>query len=575
MMRAFAYIGAIAIFTGAAFSQSADSPSTPARFEVADIHASTPSIRPYMNGPFIRGAEYQVKNASMVDLISAAYGVDEDKVLGGPGWLEFDRFDVQAKAPPGSTPETRKLMLQALLADRFKLVLHTDNKQFPAFSLAAGKNPKLKEADGSGEPGCQFRGQAPQAPPPDAGAAPVRLAMILVGTCHNTSMAAFAEELQGWVYDPNTANNGQTSDPPVLDATGLKGTWDFELKFALDLGGGGSIGPNSVNIFDAVEKQLGLKLEPTKVALPVILVDRVNRTPTANAPDVAKSFPPPPTEFDVAEIKPSAPAPAPEPGRGGRKGGARGLPAIQNGRVNMPGYTLKQMIAIAWNLASDDVLAGAPKWLDTDRFDVIAKAPDAIVTPGGGRGPVDQDLYRPMLQKLLIDRFKLAVHYEDRPVNAWVLTAAKPKLQKADPAARTKWWNGPGADGKDPRNANPALGRLVTCQNMTMAQFAAMLPSMAGGYIGTPVQDATGLEGGFDFTLSFSGAGIINGGGGRGSEPGPMAGGAPGSAAAADPSGGLSLFDALSKQLGLKLEQQKRPMPVLVIDHVEQKPTEN
>jgi uncharacterized protein (TIGR03435 family) len=83
--------------------------------------------------------------------------------------------------------------------------------------------------------------------------------------------------------------------------------------------------------------------------------------------------------------------------------------------------------------------------------------------------------------------------------------------------------------------------------------------------------DATGLTGGYDFTLNFSGNGFQNVRGGEG----PPAGGASGPAAASDPSGGLSLLDALQKQVGLKLEMQKRPFPVLVIDHVEQKPVEN
>jgi uncharacterized protein (TIGR03435 family) len=357
----------------------------------------------------------------------------------------------------------------------------------------------------------------------------------------------------------------------VLDNTGLKGLWDLELKFPLAMNGGP--GGGDTNIIDAVDKQLGLKLEMVKVPLPVIVVDSANRKPTDNSPDAAKSFPPLPTEFDVAEIKPSAPIPA-----GGR--GGRGSPPFQNDRVNLQNYTLKQLINPGWNITSEDMLAGAPKWADSDRFDLIAKAPAAVVaSPAapGGRAPIDTDIYRPMIRALLIDKFKLAVHYEDRPVPAYILSAAKPKLQKADPANRTKWIEGPGLDGKDPRKANPALGRLVTCRNMTMAEFAALLPGIASGYLRTQVQDATGLEGAWDFTLSFSGAGIVNGAGGRGGDPGAMAAGPPGSVAAgaADPSGGLSLFDAVSKQLGLKLEMQKRPMPVLVIDHVEQKPADN
>jgi uncharacterized protein (TIGR03435 family) len=102
---------------------------------------------------------------------------------------------------------------------------------------------------------------------------------------------------------------------------------------------------------------------------------------------------------------------------------------------------------------------------------------------------------------------------------------------------------------------------------MSMAKFAEMLMGLAPGYIHAPVLDATGLEGTFDFTLSFSTAGQLQSGGRRGGD---------GAAAqASDPNGALSLLDALPKELGLKLELQKRPVRVLVIDHVEQRPTDN
>jgi uncharacterized protein (TIGR03435 family) len=160
---------------------------------------------------------------------------------------------------------------------------------------------------------------------------------------------------------------------------------------------------------------------------------------------------------------------------------------------------------------------------------------------------------------------------EDRPVAAYTLVAAKPKLKPADPNSRTKWQEGTVTDSKD-KNANSSLGRLVTCQNVTMAQFAQLLPGIAPGYLHTEVVDATGLEGGWDFTFSFSPAGLFRMNQGRDGEGGASAGTVP---EASLPSGAISLFDALTKQLGLKLETQKRPTPVLVIDHISQKPTDN
>src|ERR1700704_5211602 len=98
------------------------------RFEAADVHVSPKTTNPFVKTGPVRGGRYEVKTATMVDLIRIAHGFDEDKILGGPNWLEMDRFDVIAKVPADSTPETHKLMLQVLLADRFKLAVHKDTK---------------------------------------------------------------------------------------------------------------------------------------------------------------------------------------------------------------------------------------------------------------------------------------------------------------------------------------------------------------------------------------------------------------------------------------------------------------
>jgi uncharacterized protein (TIGR03435 family) len=543
MMRAFAGVSFLALICGALFGQStATPPPTPSElppaFETADVHASAHSTRTYMSGGVLRGGRYDLRYATLVDLIATAYGIDNDKVLGGPSWLETDRFDIIAKAPPTTSTETLHRMLQALLADRFKLVIHKDTKPLPAYSLTVGKGrPKLKEADGSGNKGCPSQAQNPV-----PGTVPYAMA-----TCRNVTMDAFAQNLR----DMASAyiNN------PVVDSTGLKGSWDFDLKWtprALL----SQAGADGITIFDAVDKQLGLKLELQKLPTPVIVVDSVNQKPTGNPPGVTENLPPPPpAEFEVADIKPSQPG-----------AGVNG--AIQpGGRINLQSFTLKMLIDIAWDINGDEMLVGAPKWLDSDRFDIVAKASTTGPSPD-----VDFDDLRLMVRALLADRFKLATHTEDREISAYTLVAAKPKLTKADPLNRTGCKEGPAPGAKDLRDVNPVLARLLTCQNMTMAQFAEQLPSLASGYIHSPVMDATGIEGAWDFTLNFSPIGLFQSAGVRVGDPGQPAGAAP---AASDPSGALSLFDAVSKQLGLKLEMHKRSVPVLVIDHVEQKPTEN
>jgi uncharacterized protein (TIGR03435 family) len=109
---------------------------------------------------------------------------------------------------------------------------------------------------------------------------------------------------------------------------------------------------------------------------------------------------------------------------------------------------------------------------------------------------------------------------------------------------------------------------------MTVGQFAGELKNRAGGYLGQypTVVDATNIEGNYDITINFSVAGDVNGGG-RGGVAATSALG--GDVAAAEPSGAISLFEALEKQLGLKLESRKVTGSVLVVDHAEDTPTEN
>src|SRR5580693_6792283 len=132
MQRVFASVGLLIFLGGAAFGQTA--PTSPA-FDLADVHVSPPASNAFMRGGFVPGGRYELHTASMVDLISTAYGVEADAVFGGPNWLESDRFEIIAKAEPKSTEADRKLMLQALLADRFKLVVHKDEKPQDVFTL--------------------------------------------------------------------------------------------------------------------------------------------------------------------------------------------------------------------------------------------------------------------------------------------------------------------------------------------------------------------------------------------------------------------------------------------------------
>ena len=562
MRRALTGVGMAALLSTAALGQSAD--PTPA-FALADVHVSPRSTTSAMRVSS-RPGRYEIRNATMVDLIRTAYALDADKVLGGPNWLEYDRFDIAALVPPDTTPDAQKLMLRALLADRFKLAVRNDTKPAAGHLLVMGRGRhKLKEvADSAAAPGCQTQ----PVPAPRPSGVPGQRVLPMTGlTCRNVTMDAFAADLK-------RLSNGYVTNA-VLDQTGLKGSWDFELQFTQRaiLGLAASMdGATVTSLSDAIDKQLGLKLEERDIPTPVLIVESVNAKPTANSPDVAAKLPPPPPmAFEVADIKPVDPnAPMTGPIQFGVSPG---------GRVNLPGrfLSLKSLIALAWNIpgSTNGQIIGAPKWLDTAGFDIIAKLPPELAPANGTTVPIQE--LGPALQALLIERFKMKVHFEDRPVDAYTLIAVRPKLKKADPSTRT----GCKAPANSPVLFSTTAGmpaRPFNCQNITMAQFADQLQTIAASYLPYPVVDATGLEGAWDFTVSFTPiapqqfAGMMAGA--RAAAPLGAAG--PADITASDPiGGGASLFEAVEKQLGLKLEVRKRTLPVFVIDHIEEKPTDN
>ena len=214
-----------------------------------------------------------------------------------------------------------------------------------------------------------------------------------------------------------------------------------------------------------------------------------------------------------------------------------GLTALPSGEVEILGYTLREVIVLAFEVKGDRV-AGGPKWLDSDRFDVIAKSPDAMSPHAIGA----------MLKNLLADKFQLQTHTEERPLPVFVLVAGKesPKLKISDGSARSQC---------DLVVADQ--GRSYTCRNTTMAQLAERLPGVAQAYLTLPTIDLTGLKQAYDFTLTWTPKNPHSDT--RGPEVGQ----------ASTPAGGLTVFEAVEKQLGLKIEERKHPMPVIVVDRAE------
>jgi uncharacterized protein (TIGR03435 family) len=517
-MRIFT-LAALATLCACAFAQIAPTP----HFDLADVHLSArQQSNSQMRGGYLLGDRYELRSATMLAIISRAYGVDGNKILGGPGWIESTRYDIIAKARPGTSREDLQVMVQSLLAERFGLAIRRETKDLPAYALVVGKRrPPVKPAATPDAPaGCEIKRDPPE-PTPGA------LVYQMVA-CRNMSMAKFADGMQ--YYGRNYV------DRPVLDKTSLDGAWDFDFKYSEKGQFLVAAGPDGITFQDALEKQMNLRLEPDKMPTPVLVVERANEKPTPNGPDISEKLPPVHPEFEVASLKTSAP------------GVAQRGSILAGGRVELFGVTLKSLISFAYD-DDEQHFSGEPKWFETDRFDLVAKA--ATGAPGGP--PIEFETTQLMLRTLLADRFKLAFHYEDQPATVYALVAPKgaAKLKKAvDDSNRS---------GCKYSTAVSVLSKLYTCLNTNMDQFAARVRSMGPSYVDHPVINATGIEGSYDFLLSFTPNNAVTFSDREG-----------GSA----PTGAMTIFEALDHQLGMKLELQKHPLPTMVIDHVE-KPAQN
>ncbi len=263
-----------------------------------------------------------------------------------------------------------------------------------------------------------------------------------------------------------------------------------------------------------------------------------------------------PSSFEAASIKPA------------KSAGKMGLFRISlepGGRFVASGINVSTLLQLAYNVKESQI-SGAPSWVNSDRFDIQAKPDDSAAAEMQKLTPEQRsEQSRLMLQSLLADRFGLKLGHETKELSVYALTVAKngPKFhQSAAPDSQT-------LGASPPRRGIMMNGRgQLTVMDAGLDMFANVLSHQ----LGRIVLDKTGLKSKYDFTLNWTpepGEGRMMPGGGP--EPGREGpGGAPPPPAASGP----SLFTALQEQLGLKLESQKAPVDILVIEHVE-KPSEN
>jgi len=236
-------------------------------FDVATIKPNDTGATS-MQGLTIRGRNFATRASSLGDLIGFAYNVQIKQISGGPDWMTKDRYDIAAVPDIEGMPNDKQLkgMIRKLLAERFKLTLHVEKKEFPAFVLSVAKDgPKLTVSESKNPlPGLGFG--------PGKGGLGCRV--------NNGTMSEFTGFLQQLVLDR-----------PVVDETGLTARYDFNFVFTPDDSQFNGHPPQlpkaaddvevAPSLFEAVQQKLGLKLEAEKAMVDVIAIDHVEK-PSAN-----------------------------------------------------------------------------------------------------------------------------------------------------------------------------------------------------------------------------------------------------------------------------------------------------
>jgi uncharacterized protein (TIGR03435 family) len=295
------------------------------------------------------------------------------------------------------------------------------------------------------------------------------------------------------------------------------------------------------------------------IVAPIVVTAGALRTPHLHAQTPGAA--PDALAFEVASIKPN------KSGDGRVMiGGAPG-----SDRYTATNVTVRQLLQISYQIQPFQI-EGGPKWLDTDHFDIVAKAPAQLQAllgrgqaPGTGPGPMQL-----MMRSLLAERFKLVMHNETREASIYALVKARadgklgPRMNPSttDCAALARG-RGPGPPPPGPPQPGErppcgmfgGLGRFAAGA-VTMPQFAQFLSQR----VNRVIVDRTGLTGGFDLDLDFTPEQLPTGQ----LPPGVQL----------PPADGPSIYTALQEQLGLKLDSQKGPVDVLVIDRIEQ-PTDD
>ena len=288
-------VRASALTVFAAVSVFAQAPPPRVEFEVASVrHSAETKPEQASIGLHMDGSQVRIAYFVMRDYIAMAYAV-RSSLVSGPDWIATERFDLNAKLPAGASAAQIPEMLQAVLADRFQLKIHREKKDVPVYALVPGKGPlKLKESapdTGSNEP----KGAVNVAASGSAAGVSANLGNGSYYTFGNDKFEAGKMTMDALVRMLSAYVNR-----PILDLTGLKGTYDLTLNIAPEdyqamliraaVNNGVVLPPQALrllddnapaSLLDAIQ-QVGLKLDARKSPLDTVVIDQISKTPAEN-----------------------------------------------------------------------------------------------------------------------------------------------------------------------------------------------------------------------------------------------------------------------------------------------------
>jgi uncharacterized protein (TIGR03435 family) len=419
----------------------AQSGAVPApKFEVAAVRPATQDNEHSFDTDKGR---FLAHNVTLQRLIAYAYGMDIGLISGGPKWMDSDSYDINAKIPEEFAEHTSdevRLMLQGLLADRFRLVIHREPSQVSGYVLVVAKNgPKMEHAN------------------PEVKGLKIRTTRNAHLIAESVTMEAFAKDLS---HNPDVGKL-------VVDKTGLSGRFKFELDWMPERlrSSPESSSDDRPSIFTALQEHLGLKLESAKIPTSAIVIDHAER-PSGNDQAFFRRVLWTPQEFEVASVKPS-PSDATDRSLGTRPGG----------RLSTENATAKQLIYFAYDVMPFQV-SGGPDWVGSVGFDIEAKPAD----PNASKEQIRQ-----MVQKLLAERFRLKFHMEAKEMPIYALAVGRRGSKLVE-------------DHSENTHANMMNGRgEMTGVKATMPMLASSLSRV----LQRQVVDETGLKGTYTFKLQF------------------------------------------------------------------------